>query len=85
MRDTEKERKMQRLRQWERQASCGAPDTGLNPRRLGSHPEPKADAQPLSHPTQVPPEFQFCKMQRVVDYSDSCTTMWMYVLPLDYA
>ena len=23
---------------------------GLDPRTLGSHPEPKADAQPLSHP-----------------------------------
>ena len=24
---------------------------GLNPRTLGSRPEPKADAQPLSHPS----------------------------------
>ena len=28
----------------------GEPDAGLDPRTLGSHPEPKADAQPLSHP-----------------------------------
>ena len=26
------------------------PDAGLNPRTPGSRPEPKADAQPLSHP-----------------------------------
>ena len=26
------------------------PDEGLNPRTTGSRPEPKADAQPLSHP-----------------------------------
>ena len=26
------------------------PHTGLDPRTLGSGPEPKADAQPLSHP-----------------------------------
>ena len=27
-----------------------SPDAGLDPRTLGSHPEPKGDAQPLSHP-----------------------------------
>ena len=26
------------------------PDVGLHPGTLGSRPEPKADAQPLSHP-----------------------------------
>ena len=26
------------------------PDVGLDPGALGSRPEPKADAQPLSHP-----------------------------------
>ena len=26
------------------------PDAGLDPRTLGSCPEPKADTQPLSHP-----------------------------------
>ena len=48
MRDTERER--QRHRQREKQAPCGEPDVGLDPRTLGSRPEPKADAQPLSHP-----------------------------------
>ena len=46
MRDT----KRQRHRQREKQTPCREPDVGLNPRTLGSLPEPKADAQPLSHP-----------------------------------
>ena len=36
-------------REREKQAPCGEPDAGLDPRTLGSWPEPKADAQPLSH------------------------------------
>ena len=48
MRDTEKER--QRHRQREKQAPCRKPDMGLDPGTPGSCPEPKADAQPLSHP-----------------------------------
>lgn len=47
MRDTQKER--QRHRQRERQVPSREPDTGLDPRTLGSCPEPKADAQALSH------------------------------------
>ena len=43
MRDTERER--QRHRQREKQAPCRKPNVGLDP---GSHPETKADAQPLS-------------------------------------
>ena len=46
MRDTENER--QRQRQREKQAPCREPDVGLNPGTIGSCPEPKADAQPLS-------------------------------------
>ena len=34
----------------EKQAPCGEPNVGLNPRTPGSRPEPKADTQPLSHP-----------------------------------
>ena len=34
----------------EKQAPWGEPDVGLHPGTLGSHPEPKADAQLLSHP-----------------------------------
>ena len=30
-------------------APCREPDVGLNPRTLGTRPEPKANAQPLSH------------------------------------
>ena len=51
MRDTQ--RKRQRHRQREKQAPCREPDAGLDPRTLGSWPEPKADAQPLSHPVPL--------------------------------
>ena len=40
----------QRHRQREKQAPCGEPDAGLDPGTHGSRLEPKADAQPLSHP-----------------------------------
>ena len=39
-----------RERQRQKQAPWGEPSAGLNPRTPGSLPEPKADAQPLSHP-----------------------------------
>ena len=42
MRETERQR--------QKQAPCKEPDVRLNPRTLVSWPEPKADAQPLSHP-----------------------------------
>ena len=48
MRDTEREG--QRPRQREKQAPCKEPDVGLDPGTPGSHPEPEADAQPLSLP-----------------------------------
>ena len=41
-------RDRERLR--EKQPPHREPNAGLNPRTLGSRPEPKADAQPLSHP-----------------------------------
>ena len=50
MRITERERERQRHRQKEKQAPCRESDEGLSPRTPGSHPELKADAQPLSHP-----------------------------------
>ena len=46
MRDTER----QRHRQREKQVPYREPDVGLDPGTLGSRPEPKAEAQPLSHP-----------------------------------
>ena len=49
-RERERERERQRHRQRKKQAPCREPDVGLNPRTLGSHPGPKADTQPLSHP-----------------------------------
>ena len=48
-RDTERER--QRHRQREKQAPYGEPYAGLDPRTLRSGLEPKAVAQPLSHPS----------------------------------
>ena len=47
---TQRERERQRHRQREKQAPCREPDVGFDPRTLGSHPEPKAEAQPLRHP-----------------------------------
>ena len=44
MKDTERER------QRKKQAPYREPDVGLDPETVGSHPEPKADAQLLSHP-----------------------------------
>ena len=46
----ERHREKQKHRQREKQAVCGEPDAGLDPRTPGSHPEPKAAVQPLSHP-----------------------------------
>ena len=57
MRDTHthREREREREREPETQAegeagSMQEPDAGLDPRTQGIGPEPKADAQPLSHP-----------------------------------
>ena len=47
-RHREREAKTQAER--EKQASHREPDAGVNPRTLESRPEPKTDAQPLSHP-----------------------------------
>uniref|UniRef100_A0A8C0LB18 mitogen-activated protein kinase kinase kinase n=1 Tax=Canis lupus dingo TaxID=286419 RepID=A0A8C0LB18_CANLU len=49
-RQRERERERQRHRQREKQAPCREPDVGLYPGTPGSCPEPKVDAQPLSHP-----------------------------------
>ena len=45
-----REKERQRPRQREKQAPCREPDVGLDPGTLGLQPDPKADAQPLSHP-----------------------------------
>ena len=45
-----RERQRHRHRQREKQALCREPDAGLDPQTPGSQPEPKADAQLLSHP-----------------------------------
>ena len=56
----ERHRERQRCRQTEKQAPCREADAGLDPRTLGSCPEPKAEAQPLSYPG-VPVEGNFKK------------------------
>ena len=48
--DTHTERERQRHRRREKLAPCREPDVGLDPGIPGSCPEPKADAQLLSHP-----------------------------------
>ena len=45
-----RDRERQRHREREKQASCGEPDMGLDPRTPGSYPKLKVDAQPLNHP-----------------------------------
>ena len=52
---------MQEHRQREKQTPCREPNVGLDPGTLGSCPEPKADAQPLSHP-HAPLEFIINKL-----------------------
>ena len=46
----ERHTERQRHRQREKRAPCRDPNAGLDPGTPGSHPGPKADAQPLSHP-----------------------------------
>ena len=46
----EKQRERLRHRQREKQAPCGEPMRNSIPGPQGSSPEPKADAQPQSHP-----------------------------------
>ena len=45
-----KHRERQRHRQRKKQALGKEPDVGLDPGTRGSHLEPKADVQQLSHP-----------------------------------
>ena len=51
-------RERQRHRQKEKQTPYRKPNAGLDPRTPDSQPEPKADAQPLSHPGAPVPFFK---------------------------
>ena len=56
------------------------PDAGLDARTLGSHPEPKADAQPLSHPGvprtySLNPRYQKMRIFQIFSYSYSQSTL----------
>ena len=59
MRDTQREAGTRGQR--EKQAPCKKPSAGLNPGSPGSRPEPKADAQLLSHPGVPPISVLNCK------------------------
>ena len=62
VRDTERR---QRHRQREKQAPWREPDVELDPGTPGSHPELKADAQPLSHPG-IPRKDFFEELTKVI-------------------
>ena len=51
---THREREREREAETQAEGEAGSmhrePDVGFDPRSPGSRPEPKADAQPLSHP-----------------------------------
>ena len=53
---------MQRHRQREKQAPCGKPDVGLDPRNPGSRPEPKADRGSNAEPPRCPKMCGFLKI-----------------------
>ena len=55
----ERHRERQKHRQREKQAPQGEPNVRLDPRTPGSWPEPKAGAQPLSHPSVPVSEIVF--------------------------
>ena len=56
MRDTERGRDLDRGRS---RLPVGEPGLGLDPNTPGSHPEPKAEVQPLSHPGVPNQEFRY--------------------------
>ena len=74
MRETERQRHRQRQ---EKQAPCKDLDVGLNPGHPGSHPEPKADAQPLSHPS-IPkiPNFKMSVLSDFVSWREAKGVIW---------
>ena len=63
MRDGEER---QRQRQGEKQAPHKEPDVEPDPRTPGSQPEPKADAQPLSHPGAQECTFFFLFLRKYI-------------------
>ena len=66
-------RKGQRHRQREKQSPHREPDMGLDPGTPESCPEPKADTQPLSHPS-VPIQH----LLELFDYSLLRVYIWVY-------
>ena len=86
MRDTE--RKRQKHSRGRSRLPHRQPNMGLDPRTLGSHPEPKAGTQPLSHPGvpnfvnfKVGNYFQIIKVSLQVFWGD-LTQEISYLQPL---
>ena len=79
MRDTERQRR-QRHRQREKQAPHREPNVGLNPRTLGSRPDLKANAQPLSHPGV--PEWRYLREEPNISGSRVLSLWWNFDEPL---
>ena len=79
MRDTERE--AETLAEREKQVPCREPNVGIDPGTPGSHPGPKAGAQPLSHPgvpTYILLSFyswgkQLKKVKWLLDLKSFCT------------
>ena len=69
----ERHRERQRQRERQKQAPCGEPDVGLDPRTLGSYPEPKADAQPLNHPGVL--SIQILSSRKYLSHTIICNTL----------
>ena len=64
-----RERERQRYKQREKEDPHGEPDAEPDPRTPGSRPEPKADAQPLSHPGVSSCLFLYRKVSDICHYS----------------
>ena len=79
MRDKERERQSHRL--GEKPSPHGEPDVGLGPGALGSYPELKADAQPLSQPG-VPIFKNLRILQPVIFFNDKKNTFCMFLTNL---
>uniref|UniRef100_UPI0024446BAF tRNA-dihydrouridine(20) synthase [NAD(P)+]-like isoform X2 n=1 Tax=Nyctereutes procyonoides TaxID=34880 RepID=UPI0024446BAF len=78
--DKIEKRERQRHRQREKQAPCGEPDAGLDPRTPGSRPEPKTDAPSQSHPS-APPSHLFKILSTLVKGIRRPVTCKIRILP----
>ena len=84
MRDAEREREREAETQAEEAGSPQGPQCGTQSRIPGSQPEPKADAQPLSHPgilfKHIPKALSFHSLLHIL--CRSYFTSFHFVYPL---